>query len=152
MYVLPPKIAACLEPFCEGTGQSAQCADVVPVTVVFGQVTITLVRVVKQILRPGIRHSVDVDLARLKSDGLVLSARELTARAQRDLRLISLLALELLQDLKRRCACIQNGQALYTDSVDGALVFQLRLCRRSSGIRGYGPSGPALDLLKILKA
>ena len=103
-------------------GQTADGLDIVPVAVVLGQITETLVGVEEQVLVPAVLDAVDVDAADLKADGFEERAMPLAARAERNPGTDTELLVELLEDLQFGCRGIDDGAALDTDG--GARMFE----------------------------
>ena len=116
-------IAAALEldgRLSDGLDLHRQCAEHahdVPVTLVLGEITESIVGIEQQIFIPTEKASGGVYIAHLKADHLKRLAIQLAARAERDLGLDALLTLKLLEDLELGCGGIQNTEAVRANDV-----------------------------------
>src|SRR5271154_5217716 len=96
--------------------------DIVPVALVFAEITKTPVGIEEQIFVPVVADTVGLDAAALEADDFVVGAAEFSARAERDEGLeFAGDGLELLENLERGIFGVEDGVAIFADDRYGLL-------------------------------
>src|SRR4029077_6352338 len=102
--------------------QSFQNADIVPVSVVFGEIAESFVGIEEHVLVPTIGDAVDMNGAPLEADRLVINAANFSACSQRNERLVFVGGnFESLQDLQIGIFGVKDGMAAFTDNRNGSV-------------------------------